>query len=157
MKIVRLESEIDFEGFRRAARAAAASGMGADVAGLDPDQLRFMIRATRKDARLAVSYFTELLASSPRKLRAPVVSVVGSRDPGTDYYQERFAEWAFLSGSVTAVVLDEAGHFFMGRRAEGLAVFRTFAHAALVVTASTRPTMCRTVRCPYPPCSWWRM
>ncbi len=31
MKIVRLESEIDFEGFRQAARAAAASGVGADA------------------------------------------------------------------------------------------------------------------------------
>ena len=31
MKIVSLESEIDFEGFRRAARAAAASGMGTDA------------------------------------------------------------------------------------------------------------------------------
>ena len=31
MKIVSLEGEIDFEGFRRAARAAAASGVGADA------------------------------------------------------------------------------------------------------------------------------
>ena len=94
--------------------------MGADIAGLDPDQLRFMIRTTRKDARLAMSYFTELLAASPRKLRAPVISVVGSRDRGTDYYQKRFKEWGFLSDSVTAVVLDEAGHFFMAHRAEEL-------------------------------------
>jgi hypothetical protein len=31
VKIVRLEGEIDFEGFRRAARAAAARGLGADA------------------------------------------------------------------------------------------------------------------------------
>ena len=31
MKIVRLESEIDFEGFRQAARAAASNGLGADA------------------------------------------------------------------------------------------------------------------------------
>ena len=31
MKIVRLEGEIDFEGFRQAARAAAARGLGTDA------------------------------------------------------------------------------------------------------------------------------
>ena len=126
-------------------------GMGADVAALDPDQLRFMIRATRKDARLAVSYFTELLASNPRKLRAPVISVVGSRDPGTDYYQERFAEWGFLSGSVTAVVLDEAGHFFLGPRAEELAEILTQVHPQIL--AAGPQDLTRDAR--GPEATWW--
>jgi amino acid adenylation domain-containing protein len=126
-------------------------GMGVDMAGLDPDQLRFMLRATRKDARLAMSYFTELLAASPRKLRAPVISVVGSRDRGTDYYQERFREWAFLSDSVTAVVLDEAGHFFMAHRAEELAEILTRVHP-VILTGGTE-SLTRNAR--GPGATWW--
>ena len=95
--------------------------MGADIADLDPGQRSFIIRTTRKDTRLALSYLTGLLASRPPKLRVPVISVVGSRDPGTDNYQNRFKEWGFLSDSVTGVVLNDAGHFFVRHQAEELA------------------------------------
>jgi len=101
--------------------ASALIGMGADIADLDPGQRSFIIRTTRKDTRLALSYLTGLLASRPPKLRVPVISVVGSRDPGTDNYQNRFKEWGFLSDSVTCVVLNDAGHFFVRHQAEELA------------------------------------
>jgi amino acid adenylation domain-containing protein len=126
-------------------------GMGVDVAGLDPDQLRFMLRATRKDARLALSYYTGLLAGSSRKLRTPVISVVGSRDPGTYYYEERFREWAFLSASVTSVVVDEAGHFFMAHRAEELAEIVTQVHPVTLTGGTEELT--RNARGPR--ATWW--
>ena len=47
--------------------------------------------------------------------------MVGSDDPVTDYYAERYREWHFLSDTVGLVVLDEAGHFFLKYRAEELA------------------------------------
>ena len=126
-------------------------GMGGDIADLEPDQRRFMIRAMRRDARLALSYFTRLLATGTRRLRAPVISVVGSRDPGTDYYQERFLEWGFLSNSVSAVVLDEAGHFFTGHRAAELAEIVTQVHQA--IPAGQTAALTRSGR--GPGATWW--
>jgi amino acid adenylation domain-containing protein len=70
-------------------------GLGADVADLEPEQLSFMVRAMRQDGRLADAYFTRLFSSGMHRLEAPVISVVGSRDPATDLYQERFREWDF--------------------------------------------------------------
>ena len=82
-------------------------GMGADLGALDEEQRRFLIRAMRHDARLAEEYFTGLLHRQVAPLRAPVISVVGERDPGTEFYQERYREWGFLSDTTALVVLEE--------------------------------------------------
>jgi MFS family permease len=60
-----------------------------------------------------------------------VISVVGERDPATDYYQERHREWHFLTGTSAVVVLDEAGHFFLRYRAGELAEIVTSTHERL--------------------------
>ncbi len=96
-------------------------GMGADLGSLDEEQQRFLIRAMRHDAKLAEEYFTELLQQQVRPLRAPVISVVGERDPGTDYYRERYREWEFLATTTALVVMEEAGHYFVKFRAQELA------------------------------------
>ncbi len=96
-------------------------GMGADLGALDEEQRRFLIRAMRHDARLAEEYFTGLLHRQVAPLRAPVISVVGERDPGTEFYQERYREWGFLSGTTALVVLEEGGHYFSRFRAPELA------------------------------------
>ena len=44
-------------------------------------------------------------------LDAPIISVVGERDPATQLYEERFKEWRFLTDTSALVVLDEGGHF----------------------------------------------
>ncbi|MFC0528934.1 non-ribosomal peptide synthetase/MFS transporter [Phytohabitans kaempferiae] len=95
--------------------------MGADVGALEPAQRRHLIRAMRRDAEEAEAYFSRLLGERVTPLRAPIVSVVGEKDPGTDYYQERFREWGFLSPRTGLVVLDEAGHYFLKYRAAELA------------------------------------
>ena len=95
--------------------------MGADVGALEPAQRRHLIRAMRRDAEEAEAYFTRLLSSRVAPLDAPIVSVVGEKDPGTDFYQERFREWGFLSRRTGLVVLDEAGHYFLKYRAAELA------------------------------------
>ena len=94
--------------------------MGVDMSELDPAQADRIIGNMRRDGKDAEQHFTELLATSPAKLRAPVVSVVGDRDPITDYYQERYREWHFLTDTTAVVVLDEAGHFFLRYRADDL-------------------------------------
>jgi amino acid adenylation domain-containing protein len=106
-------------------------GMGADLGALDEQQQRFLIRAMRHDAEAAEDYFTELLHRQVSPLSCPVISVVGERDPGTEYYQERYREWGFLTGSTALVVIEEAGHYFAKFRAEELASILTSVDAKL--------------------------
>ncbi len=106
-------------------------GMGVDIRELDPEQADRIISTMRADSEAAEDYFSALLDQRPEKLRAPIVSIVGSADPVTDYYAERYLEWQFLSDTVGLVVLDEAGHFFLRYRAEELAQIVTTVHPSL--------------------------
>ena len=64
MKIVRLESEIDFEGFRRVARAAASSGVGADA-------IRFVTGNAEEGSDLFSEQETPELSTTGAPLRVP--------------------------------------------------------------------------------------
>ncbi|MFE0153901.1 amino acid adenylation domain-containing protein [Nonomuraea sp. NPDC059007] len=98
------------------------TSMGADLGDLDEEQRAFIVRNMRHDARQAEEYFTGLLQANTRSpLRAPIVSIVGEQDPTTEYYEERYREWHFLSGRTTLAVIEEAGHYFLKYRAEELA------------------------------------
>ncbi|SNS98966.1 amino acid adenylation domain-containing protein [Streptosporangium subroseum] len=110
--------------------AAELRAIGGDMTGLDEEQVAFTVELMREDGRMAEEYFTEILATEQPRLKAPIVSVVGERDPGTEFYQERFKEWCFLSDSASLVVIDEAGHFFPKYRADELAMILTGTHAA---------------------------
>ncbi|MDG4764530.1 amino acid adenylation domain-containing protein [Solwaraspora sp. WMMD406] len=101
---------------------------GTSIGSLDPDEVAFLIKAMRHDARVSEDYFTALLRDQVTKLRAPVISVVGERDRGTDFYEERFQEWHFLSDRTALAVIDEAGHYFLKYRAEELADIVTGVH-----------------------------
>ncbi|WP_410613650.1 amino acid adenylation domain-containing protein [Amycolatopsis sp. lyj-109] len=106
-------------------------GMGVDTDDLDPAQADRIISNMRADSRAAEEYFSGLLDARVAKLRAPIISVVGSEDPVTDYYAERYREWEFLTDRTALVVLDQAGHFFLRYRAEELAEIITRVHPAL--------------------------
>ena len=106
-------------------------GMGVDTDELEPEQADRIISNMRADSRASEDYFTGLLDRNAEKLTAPIVSVVGSEDPVTDYYTERYAEWRFLSDTLGLVVLDRAGHFFLKYRADELAEIITTVHPAI--------------------------
>ncbi|MDX5578050.1 MFS transporter, partial [Streptomyces sp. ID01-9D] len=108
--------------------------MGAEVGDLDEAQMKFMIGNMRADSRAAEEYFTEVLAeveAGGALLRAPVISVIGNRDPATDFHQERYREWQMLAERSALAVLDEGGHFFLKYRARELAEIVTRTHAAV--------------------------
>ncbi|MEU6999205.1 amino acid adenylation domain-containing protein [Nonomuraea sp. NPDC046570] len=107
---------------------------GVDLEELEPGVADRIIRTMRHDSRAAEKYFTTLFDTPDRvRLRAPVISVIGERDPATDFYEERYREWGFLSDTTALVVLDEGGHYFLRYRADELAdVLRT--HHALEPT-----------------------
>jgi amino acid adenylation domain-containing protein len=111
--------------------ASWLKSMGVDTDELDPEQADRIISNMRADSRASEDYFTDLLDRRATKLRAPIVSVVGSEDPVTDYHGERYAEWQFLSDTLALVVLDQAGHFFLKYRADELAEIVTTVHPAL--------------------------
>ncbi|GAA2715028.1 amino acid adenylation domain-containing protein [Micromonospora olivasterospora] len=111
--------------------ASWLKSMGVDTDELDPEQADRIISNMRADSRNSEEYFTNLLDTGATKLNAPIVSVVGSEDPVTDYYTERYAEWQFLSDTLGLVVLDQAGHFFLKYRADELAEIVTETHPAV--------------------------
>src|SRR5690606_14366686 len=105
--------------------------MGADLGALDEDQVKFLIRAMRHDAKVAEDYYSDLLHSDVAPLRAPVISVVGDRDPGVEFFEERFREWHMIAERSALVVMAEAGHYFLKFRAEELAQVLTTVHDEL--------------------------
>ncbi|MFI6477254.1 amino acid adenylation domain-containing protein [Nonomuraea sp. NPDC050663] len=101
---------------------------GLDTDGLDQAELQLLIDNQRRGTKEAEEYFTRLFEEDPLRLRAPVISVVGERDPATDYYQERFREWHRIAERTALVVLDEAGHYYLKYRASELAQIVTRTH-----------------------------
>ncbi len=125
--------------------------MGTDISGLDDEQVRFMVRNQRRDTLIAEEIFTRVLAEHVERMRAPVISVVGEQDPTTDYYQERYREWHFLSDTTALVILDEAGHYFLKYRAAELSEILTNTHIAMGYGAAG--TLDRPSR--GPGAGWW--
>ncbi|MET7951701.1 amino acid adenylation domain-containing protein [Micromonospora sp. NPDC005324] len=113
------------------AYADGLTGLGLDMSDIDAAQARLIVHNTRRDTEAAEDYFTRLFESSVERLRAPVISVAGEQDPASDFYQERFREWHFLSDITAVVLLDEAGHFFQKHRAAELAEIMTSTHPAV--------------------------
>jgi amino acid adenylation domain-containing protein len=125
--------------------------MGVDMDELDPDHADRIIRNMRHDTESAEAHFTALLGRRIARLEAPIISVVGERDGITDYYQERYKEWRFLTDAAAAVVLAEAGHFFLRFRATEVAEIVTSTHRVLV--AGTAETLTAASR--GPDAGWW--
>ncbi|MEW1551668.1 non-ribosomal peptide synthetase/MFS transporter [Streptomyces tsukubensis] len=112
--------------------------MGADLEGLEPEQLATIVANVRADSRAAEAYFTERLAAPADGLSTPVVSVIGSADPGTEFHRERFREWGFLGTTTAVAVLDEGGHYFLKHRAAELAEIVTSVHPAVTGDGAAR-------------------
>ncbi|MEV0381245.1 amino acid adenylation domain-containing protein [Nonomuraea sp. NPDC050643] len=107
------------------------TSMGLDMGDLEPGQARHIIRNMRRDSEAAEEYFTGLFEGSVERLRAPIISVAGEHDPATEYFEERYREWHFLTPTAAVVELDEAGHFFLKYRAAELAEIVTRTHLAI--------------------------
>ncbi|MER6362250.1 amino acid adenylation domain-containing protein [Kitasatospora sp. NPDC001527] len=83
---------------------------------------RTMLRALRHDVDQAQGWFTgELTRPDTRRLRAPVLCVIGEGDRSTELYEERFAEWGAFADRVELATLPRAGHYFLKHQAGQLA------------------------------------
>ncbi|MFJ6198204.1 amino acid adenylation domain-containing protein [Micromonospora sp. NPDC092111] len=114
--------------------------IGAELADLDQAQVDRFVYHVRREAAEAQERFTEWLAAEPVQVAAPVISVVGTHDMLTEYYEERYREWSFLGESTGLVVLDQAGHYFVKQRAKALAEVVTQTHLHLAEPAAAPAT-----------------
>ncbi|MFI7673440.1 amino acid adenylation domain-containing protein [Actinophytocola sp. NPDC049390] len=83
-----------------------------------------MLRALRHDAGQAQAWFGRALdpdAADRPRLAAPILCVVGSSDPATELYQERYREWGAFADRVEPAVLPRAGHYFLRHQAAEVA------------------------------------
>ncbi|WP_034260597.1 non-ribosomal peptide synthetase/MFS transporter [Actinospica robiniae] len=117
--------------------ALAAAGL--DVEEIDPEQLALIVRNRRDGTREAEAYFGTVFTDPPLTLDAPVIAVIGERDPAGEFYQERYREWLGISATAGLVVLDEAGHFFLRYRAGELAEIVTGVHRAIAEPQPIEP------------------
>ncbi|MER7724284.1 amino acid adenylation domain-containing protein [Streptomyces sp. NPDC096323] len=128
------------------------TGMGVDTSQLDREQTAFIVGNMRRDSQAAEEYFTRAIADveagAPR-LRAPLVSLVGDRDPAADFYQERYREWLLLAERSAVAVIDQGGHFFVKYRAAEVAEAVTTVHEAV------RRGSTGTLSAHSPDAAWW--
>ncbi|MGC4948712.1 amino acid adenylation domain-containing protein [Streptomyces sp. DT224] len=128
------------------------TGMGVDTSQLDREQTEFIVGNMRRDSQAAEEYFTGAIAdveAGAPKLRAPLVSLVGDRDPAADFYQERYREWLLLAERSAVAVIDQGGHFFVKYRAAEVAEAVTQVHEA--IRAGTTETLPGRS----PDAAWW--
>ncbi|MEH1095713.1 non-ribosomal peptide synthetase/type I polyketide synthase [Micromonospora sp. CPCC 205739] len=96
---------------RRTLEALRAMGFFTEV--FDEREKDFVMRVVLADSAKVEDYYTAVYTEGlPRKLSAPIVSVVGSGDRATELYQERYREWEFFSDQVSLEVIEGAGHYF---------------------------------------------
>lgn len=96
--------------------------LGGFSEGLDPAEQDFMLAGLRHDVQEVEDYYTEAYAVPwEKKLKAPIVSVVGEMDRVAEFYEERYLEWEYFSESVTLQTIPLAGHYFIKHQADQLA------------------------------------
>ncbi|MFJ8431194.1 amino acid adenylation domain-containing protein [Kitasatospora sp. NPDC094019] len=110
------------DGSGDAGRDANSDGHGKGNGEAADAAQRTMLRALRHDVDQAQGWFTgELTRPDARRLRAPVLCLIGERDRSTELYQERFAEWGAFADRVELATLPRAGHYFLKHQAAPLA------------------------------------
>ncbi|MFD8556086.1 amino acid adenylation domain-containing protein [Streptosporangium canum] len=83
-----------------------------------------MLRGLRHDVEEAQAWFSRNLdapSSEERRLKAPLLCVIGERDRATELYQERYREWGAFADRVGLATIPRAGHYFIKHQAEPLA------------------------------------
>ncbi|MEU4161558.1 MFS transporter [Actinoplanes sp. NPDC026670] len=103
------------------AYANRLAALGLDLSELAPGEAARVVRSLRNDADRAEEHYTRLLAHAAERLPVPIITIVGSADPVTEYFAERFREWHLLTDTSALVVLDGAGHYFLKYRAKDVA------------------------------------
>ncbi|MDH6222142.1 non-ribosomal peptide synthetase [Streptomyces pseudovenezuelae] len=85
-----------------------------------------IMRGLRHDVREAIDWFSSQLSDpGHRRLRAPLLCVIGEGDRTTELFTERYEEWYEFADRVELAVIPDAGHYFMKHQAAELATIVT--------------------------------
>ncbi|RJL32779.1 non-ribosomal peptide synthetase/MFS transporter [Bailinhaonella thermotolerans] len=96
--------------------------MGGLPEDLEGPAVETAVAALRHDARQAQAWFTRRLSDPRRRrLRAPVLVIVGGADRATELYEERHREWTAFAHHVELAVIPNAGHYFLRHQPDELA------------------------------------
>jgi surfactin synthase thioesterase subunit len=88
----------------------------------DPEELNFALRGYLHDDADAAQYFVRRRdCAQPRKLTAPIICLMGDRDPATRNYTRRYKEWAAFSQEVRLAVIRGGDHYFIKHHAAAVA------------------------------------
>ena len=109
---------------RRSNRATVdfLRSLGGFSEGLDPEEQEFMLDGLRHDVEEVEDYYTEVYSAPlEKKLKAPIVSIVGEMDRVAEFYEERYLEWDYFSETVALKTIPLAGHYFIKHQPDQLA------------------------------------
>ena len=88
---------------------------------LDDADVAFLMRVFRRDVAAALDYFDRAYRRPATPLRAPVVALLGDRDPFTSGPAARHLAWRFFAASVELETIAGGGHYFLNHQAPELA------------------------------------
>ncbi|MEU1849976.1 amino acid adenylation domain-containing protein [Streptomyces sp. NPDC019990] len=96
-------------------------GLGGLSGVLDDSDLMGMLRVVRHDLREMITMYSEEHGVDIEPVRAPVHCVVGSEDPATPGYAQRYTDWGRYGTGVTLSVIEGGEHYFCRHRPHELA------------------------------------
>jgi len=106
---------------------------------LDDADVAFLMRLFRRDVAAALDYFERAYRRSAAPLRAPVVALLGDRDPFTRGPAARHRAWRFFADSVEVETIAGGGHYFLNHQARDLAALLVRRTRAAVTAKVTPP------------------
>ncbi|WP_164712760.1 non-ribosomal peptide synthetase [Streptomyces sp. KPB2] len=96
-------------------------GLGGLSGVLDDSDLMRMLRVVRHDLAEMITMYSEEHGTGIEPVRAPVHCVVGSEDPATPGYEQRYTDWGRYGTGVTLSVIEGGEHYFCKHRPDDLA------------------------------------
>ena len=118
---------------RRLARLGGFDGA------LDDADVAFLMRLFRRDVAAALDDFDRADRRPAAPLRAPVVALLGDRDPFTRGPAARHLAWRFFAKGVALETIAGGGHYFLNHQARELAALLVRRTRAAEVTARATP------------------
>ncbi len=85
---------------------------------VEQDILQFMVKNFRIDAKQSYLYSK---TRKDWKLTAPIINVVGTKDPITKNYQKKYKKWKEYGRRVHLATVDTTNHYFVSELAEEVA------------------------------------
>ncbi|MFC9651274.1 amino acid adenylation domain-containing protein [Streptomyces sp. NPDC056937] len=96
-------------------------GLGGLAGVLDDSDLTRMLRVVRHDLREMITLYHEEHGRDIEPMTAPVHCVVGSEDPATAGFEQRYTDWGRYGAGVSLSVIRGGEHYFSKHRPHELA------------------------------------